>query len=138
MNGLRGRDGVGVSRVVALLLALSGLLVGCAMLVDDRPVDGRISALPPIQHPADNPTSPTKVALGTQRFLDKRLSGSGQNNCQSCRGRELGWTDAKVLSRRDNGDMNIRHTPSLCTVGHQKVWHWDGRAPTLEAAILAA
>jgi cytochrome c peroxidase len=121
-----------------LALAFAALLAGCAVPVDEKPVVGRISALPAIQHPADNPSTPAKVALGAQLFMDKRLSGSGQNNCQSCHYRELGWTDAKTLSRRDNGDMNTRHTPSLYNVGHQSVWYWDGRAATLEGQILAA
>ena len=81
---------------------------------------------------------PAKVALGAQLFMDKRLSGSGTNNCQSCHYRELGWTDAKVLSRRDNGDINTRHTPALYNVGHQSIWYWDGRAATMEAQTLAA
>ncbi len=124
------------ARLVALLFSIA--LVACATDVADKPVVGRISALPAIQHPADNPSSPAKVALGAQLFMDKRLSGSGTNNCQSCHYRELGWTDAKVLSRRDNGDMNTRHTPALYNVGHQSVWYWDGRAATMEAQTLAA
>ncbi len=119
-----------------MLLAL-GLLVSCA-----QPGPGAAapptSALPPIVHPADNPTSAAKVALGKQLFVDARLSGSQRNSCQSCHYRHLGWTDAQVLSRRDNGDMNTRHTPSLYNVGHQTIWYWDGRSATLEAQILAA
>jgi cytochrome c peroxidase len=98
----------------------------------------RLSKLPPIAHPANNPTSPAKVALGAQLFLDKRLSGSGNMSCQGCHYRELGWTDAKVLSTRDDGKLNTRHTPSLYNVGHQTIWYWDGRAATLEAQIVAA
>jgi cytochrome c peroxidase len=124
---------------LSLSLALASLaLAACAVIPVEKPVVGRISALPPIQHPADNPTSPAKVALGAQLFMDKRLSGSGNNNCQSCHYRELGWTDANQLSRRDNGDMNTRHTPSLYNVGHQSIWYWDGRSPTMEAQTLAA
>jgi cytochrome c peroxidase len=113
-------------------------LHGCATQEAAKPVTGRISALPPMQHPADNPTSPAKVALGKQLFVDKRLSGSGQMACQSCHYRHLGWTDAQVLSKRDDGKMNTRHTPSLYNVGYQTAWYWDGRSPTLEAQILAA
>lgn len=113
-------------------------LVACATDVAEKPIVGRVSALPAIQHPADNPSSPAKVALGAQLFMDKRLSGSGTNNCQSCHYRELGWTDAKALSRRDNGDINTRHTPALYNVGHQSIWYWDGRAATMEAQTLAA
>lgn len=124
--------------LLPLLVLSSASLVACVSPPAEKPVVGRISALPAIQHPADNATSPAKVALGAQLFMDKRLSGSGNTNCQSCHYRELGWTDAKVLSTRDNGDLNTRHTPSLYNVGHQSVWYWDGRATTLEAQTLAA
>lgn len=121
-----------------LVVVLCAGLVACVSPPADKPVVGRISALPAIQHPSDNPTSPAKVALGAQLFLDKRLSGSGNNSCQSCHYRELGWTDAAVLSKRDNGDINTRHTPALYNVGHQTIWYWDGRAATMEAQTLAA
>jgi cytochrome c peroxidase len=118
----------------ALYLALAA---GCAGPETTRP-GSRPSALPAIAHPADNPSTPEKVALGAQLFVDTRLSGSGTMSCQSCHYRHLGWTDAQVLSRRDDGVVNARHTPSLYNVGHQTLWYWDGRAATLEAQILAA
>lgn len=122
---------------VSIVLA-SLVLAACANDMADKPVTSQISALPAIEHPADNPSSAAKVALGAQLFVDPRLSGSGRMACQGCHYRELGWTDAKALSRRDNGDLNTRHTPSLYNVGHQSVWYWDGRAATLEAQTLAA
>jgi hypothetical protein len=117
-------------RIVALVGAAAlatFALYGCATQEAAKPVTGRISALPPMQRPADNPTSPAKVALGKQLFVDKRLSGSGQMACQSCHCRHLGWTDAQLLSKR-----------SVYNVGYQTAWYWDGRSPTLEAQILAA
>ena len=122
---------------IAAIAACAALLAGCAATVEQAG-GSRMSLLPPMQHPADNPTSPAKVALGKQLFVDPRLSGSGKTACQSCHYRNLGWTDAQVLSRKDNGDLNTRHTPSLYNVGYQTLWYWDGRAPTLEAQILAA
>jgi len=122
---------------VLLSLGVAGLLVACATEAD-KPVVGRLSALPAMQHPADNPGTPAKVALGKQLFVDPRLSGSGKTGCQSCHYRELGWTDAKQLSTRDDGKLNTRHTPSLYNVGYQSVWYWDGRATTLDAQIIAA
>jgi len=121
---------------LALVMLLPGL-TGCAG-GPERPIVGRISALPGVVHPADNPTTPAKVALGAQLFVDKRLSGSGQTACQSCHYRHLGWADGQALSRRDDGQMNTRHTPSLYNAGHQTSWYWDGRASSLEAQILAA
>jgi cytochrome c peroxidase len=119
-------------------LAVSLILLGGCASPDASRSGTPVSALPAIVHPADNPSTPEKVALGAQLFIDTRLSGSGTMSCQSCHYRHLGWTDAQVLSRRDDGAMNTRHTPSLYNVGHQTVWYWDGRATTLEGQILAA
>jgi cytochrome c peroxidase len=121
------------SRVASSFTVMALLAAGCAHRATEP-----TTALPPMTYPADNPTSPAKVALGAQLFIDKRLSGSGQMACQSCHYRELGWTDAQVLSKRDDGQMNTRHTPSLYNVGHQTIWYWDGRSATLEAQTLAA
>ncbi len=115
----------------------AALLAGCAGTTPGSQAE-RVSALPPIQHPADNPYTAAKAALGKQLFVDTRMSGSGKMACQSCHYRELGWTDAQPLSRKDNGDLNSRHTPSLYNVGYQTIWYWDGRAATLDAQILAA
>lgn len=111
----------------------SAALLGCATTATPP-----VSALPAMQVPADNPQTPQKIALGKQLFADPRLSGSGKTACQSCHYRNLGWTDAQVLSRRDDGQLNTRHTPSLYNVGHQSIWYWDGRAATLDGQILAA
>jgi len=123
---------------LALTLAASILLAACAA-GDGRQADaGPASKLPPMPQPADNPPTPAKLALGKQLFADPRQSGSGKMACQSCHYRNLGWTDAQVLSRKDDGSMNTRHTPSLYNVGYQTAWYWDGRATTLDGQILAA
>ncbi len=119
---------------LTLCLAAAVLLAACA----SRDVPAPVSKLPPMQHPADNASTTAKVALGKQLFADPRLSGSGELACQSCHYRDLGWTDAQVLSRKDDGNLNTRHTPTLYNVGYQSLWYWDGRAPTLDAQILAA
>lgn len=123
-------------RAAAVSLAIA-LFQGC-VTPQDTASTARVSALPPVTHPADNPGSPAKTALGKQLFVDKRLSGSGQMACQGCHYRNLGWTDALALSKRDDGKMNTRHTPSLYNVGYQSAWYWDGRSATLEAQVLAA
>ena len=125
--------------IVGLCSAAAALLLAsCATPEDAKPIVGRMSALPPMTYPADNPTSPAKVALGKQLFADTRLSGAGKAACQSCHYRDLGWTDAKALSPKEDGSVNARHTPTLYNVGHQSLWYWDGRAATLEAQTLAA
>ena len=119
-------------------LGLSLLLAACAVGDAGRPPVEPVSRLPPVPQPADNPATPQKVALGKQLFADPRLSGSGKMACQSCHYRNLGWTDAQVLSRKDDGVLNTRHTPTLYNVGYQTAWYWDGRATTLEGQVLAA
>ena len=123
---------------LSFLCAAAALFASACAVPDAGPPIQRISALPAIVHPADNPSTPDKVALGAQLFVDKRLSGSGNTACQSCHYRNLGWTDALPLSKRDDGVVNARHTPTLYNVGHQTLWYWDGRAATLEGQILAA
>jgi cytochrome c peroxidase len=120
-----------------LVLSFGLIAASCATPSQDSSV-GAVSKLPPVAHPASNPFSEAKVALGKQLFVEPRMSGSGKMACQGCHYRNLGWTDAQVLSRKDNGDLNTRHTPSLYNVGYQTAWYWDGRAPSLEAQVLAA
>ncbi|MBK1646411.1 cytochrome-c peroxidase [Thiocapsa imhoffii] len=119
------------------LLLLSSPWLSTA-LADTTPASATPSALPPVTHPADNPGTPEKIALGHQLFVDPRLSASGEMSCQGCHYHHLGWTDGKVLSPKDNGELNTRHTPTLYNVGYQTAWYWDGRATSLEGQILAA
>ncbi len=114
------------------------LLLSCATPEAEKPVVGRISELPPIVHPADNPSNPAKVALGAQLFVDKRLSGNNSMSCQGCHYRELGWTHGIAFSQRVDGQTNTRRSPPLYNVGHQTIWYWDGRSATMEAQTMAA
>lgn len=128
-----------VPRMVLFGAAAAMLLASCAAVDDAARSDGaRLSKLPPVVSPADNPTTPDKVALGAKLWIDPRLSGSGKTACTACHVRDKGWTDGLVLSQRDNGDANTRHTPTLYNVGYSTLFYWDGRAPTLEAQVLAA
>ena len=86
--------------LTATLALVGATLTGCAMKesAPEKPITERISELPPVVSPADNPSTPAKVALGAQLFLDKRLSGSGNMSCQGCHYRHLGWTDGNAFS----------------------------------------
>ena len=88
--------------------------------------------------PEDNPMTPGKIKLGAQLFFDKRLSKSKTKSCETCHVPEKGWTDGLKLSPKDDGTMNVRHTPTLYETGFLEQLYWDGRAKGLEAQILAA
>lgn len=129
-------------RTAAALSAVVLAITACATGESGKPAssanESRLSQLPPVVSPEANPTTPDKVALGAKLWIDKRLSGSGNMACTTCHVREKGWTDGETLSRKDNGDMNTRHSPTMYNVGYSPVYYWDGRAATLEGQVLAA
>jgi len=92
--------------------------------------------LPPVEHPADNPFSEAKVALGQRLFDDPRLSKSGQIACASCHARELGFGDAVRTSFGHDRQRGRRNAQSLFTVAWVKPLFWDGRSPDLEDQAL--
>jgi cytochrome c peroxidase len=92
----------------------------------------------PIEVPADNPLTPGRIRLGEQLFFDKRLSKSKTMSCENCHVPEKGWTDGEALSKKDDGSLNTRHTPTLYEAAYYPDLYWDGRAKGLETQILAA
>jgi cytochrome c peroxidase len=123
--------------ILGIALVASVVLAGCA--APSATIPGpRVSRIPDPPIPATNPSTPDKVALGKQLFFDRRVSGPGNFSCETCHVREKGWTDGLALSPRADGSPNTRHSPTLYNVAYLSTWYWDGRAPTLEAQILAA
>jgi cytochrome c peroxidase len=116
------------------------LLASCAA-PEQKPAaaaESRLSQMPAVVAPADNPMTAEKIALGKQLFFDPRLSGSGTMSCENCHYRDKGWAVPEALSKRDDGKINTRHTPTLYNVAYLTLWYWDGRAATMEAQTLAA
>lgn len=99
---------------------------------------GASLGLEPVPVPADNPQTADKVSLGRQLFWDTRLSKSGKTACLSCHLPNKGWTDGLPLSKKDDGTMNTRHTPTMLNAAYSTTFYWDGRSPTLEKQIAAA
>ena len=88
---------------------------------------------PPI--PRSNSQTSEKVALGKQLYFDPRLSFTGKQTCNTCHNLALGGDDNRSLSTGALGIKGTRSAPTLWNVGFQTVYFWDGRAPSLEAAI---
>jgi ABC-type proline/glycine betaine transport system permease subunit len=87
---------------------------------------------------ADNPLNVAKFELGKQLFFDPRLSGTGAMACAACHLPEKAFTDGNAVSKKDDGGMNTRNSPTMHNVGYLDRLYWDGRAKTLEGNVLAA
>ncbi len=62
-----------------------------------------LEALPPIVHPADNPTSQAKVDLGRFLFWDPIIGGEKDVACVTCHHPDLGYADGLDLPIGVNG-----------------------------------
>jgi len=92
--------------------------------------------LDPLPAPAD--FTEAKAALGKKLFFDTRLSSNGEMSCETCHVHEKGWTDGVRFSKKVDGSMNTRNSPTLYNTGYHALLYWDGRAESLEANIGAA
>ncbi len=82
--------------------------------------------------PADNPTTPAKVALGKLLYHDPRLSSTGTVSCSSCHNVMLGGEDNRPNSMGVNGQTGGRSAPTVWNAAFNAVQFWDGRAASLE------
>jgi cytochrome c peroxidase len=86
--------------------------------------------------PSDNPITLGKIKLGEQLFFDKRLSKAKSMSCETCHVPEKGWADGLAFSKKFDGTLNRRHTPTLWGVAFYPELYWDGRAQGLETLVL--
>jgi cytochrome c peroxidase len=91
-----------------------------------KPLPGAMPA------PADNPTTPEKVALGKMLYFEPRLSKSETISCNSCHNMATGGVDNLPTSMGHLAQFGPRNSPTVLNAGLQFAQFWDGRAPTLE------
>lgn len=82
--------------------------------------------------PAENPTTPEKVALGKMLFFEPRLSKSDTISCNSCHNLATGGVDNLPTSMGHLAQFGPRNSPTVLNAGLQFVQFWDGRAASLE------
>lgn len=87
----------------------------------------------PPPSPADNPSSPEKVALGKLLFERPELSGDGSRSCASCHDAARAFTDGRARALARDGSDLARNVPTLLDLAWGRTFMWDGRATTLEA-----
>jgi cytochrome c peroxidase len=124
-------------------VALAGLAMWAA---GDRAVGGQqpdpLAALKQkfrrpqfVPHPAGNPPSPEKIALGRRLFEEKALSATATVACASCHDARLSFTDGEVTGKGVTARHLARHTPTLWNVAFSPLLFWDGRASSLEDQV---
>ena len=109
------------------------LLVSALALAGAVSTVSAAEALPTtVPAPADNPTTPDKVALGQMLYHDPRLSSTGTVSCASCHNTMLGGEDNRPNAMGVNGQTGGRSAPTVWNAAFNKVQFWDGRAASLE------
>jgi cytochrome c peroxidase len=88
---------------------------------------------PPLNEPADNPTTAEKAELGRLLFFDPVLSQNNDIACATCHHPDLGFADGRTKATGPDGTVLPRSTPGLWNVGYVKNLFWDGRLDSLEA-----
>ncbi len=83
--------------------------------------------------PADNPTTPEKVALGRRLFFDTSLSRDHTLSCASCHVIDaLAGGDGSATSLGIEDQRGNRNAPTVWNAAFQNKLFWDGRAASLE------
>ena len=94
----------------------------------------RLPAMPPM--PADNASTPERIALGKALFFDPRLSGNGALSCATCHNPALGWSDGLKTAVGTGGRVLGRATPTIVNTAYNTQFMWDGRKKSLEDQAL--
>ena len=101
---------------------------------------------PPSNEPADNPSTPEKVALGRLLFFDPVLSAENDISCATCHHPDYGFADGLPVAsgrggqgagpQREGGVTLARNSPGLWNVTYDSILFWDGREDSLEDQTL--
>ena len=153
------------ARLSSMCIALAGLIGVVACQKDAAsPTTSDLAALPLVAAaPANNASSPEKIALGRALFWDPVLSGEKDVSCATCHHPATGYADALDLSIGANGqglgaarrfrtpnDLPFvkRNSPTVLNAAFNGLtaagavdpalapMFWDGRAKSLEAQSL--
>lgn len=88
-------------------------------------------------HPADNPPTAAKIALGRKLFFDRRLSLNGTMSCAMCHVPEQAFTNNELATAIGvEGRSTKRNAPSLLNVAYVRRLFHDGRETALETQYL--
>jgi cytochrome c peroxidase len=109
----------------SIVLALSAAsVVGAATVHGDAGAGG-----------PDTDRESARVELGRRLFFDPALGRQGRIGCASCHDPEHGFSDARVHSIDESGELP-RHSQPLTDLGGQG-FHWDGEFDTAREVVEA-
>jgi cytochrome c peroxidase len=92
----------------------------------------RLSSLPPVPIPPDNPQTSRKIQLGKELYFDTRLSKDNTISCSTCHDPAMGWSDKGPTSVGIKGQRGTRRAPPVSNAAYSPLQFWDGRSPSLE------
>lgn len=91
---------------------------------------------PPMDIPADNPTTVEGIELGRHLFWEVKLSENDMLSCGGCHMPEHAFSDPNQFSVGTQGIAGTRQAMPLFNLGWGQDFFWDGRALSLEELIL--
>lgn len=86
--------------------------------------------------PDTNPLTREAAALGERLFADPILSGDRSIACASCHQPDHAFSDSVPFSRGAYDARAARNTPTLMNRAYGRTFFWNGRAASLEEAVL--
>lgn len=92
----------------------------------------------PEPYPEEDSAPLKQVELGRKLAFDPRLSSDGKVSCMSCHRPGQAFTDGLPRARGVGHAEGPRNTPTLLNLHYRRSFFWDGRAHTVEQALLDA
>jgi cytochrome c peroxidase len=86
--------------------------------------------------PEDNPITSEKADVGRRLFSDPILSLDRTHSCASCHRPDHAFADSARISAGVRGRRTARNAPALVNRVYGSAFFWDGRATSLERAVL--
>lgn len=102
------------------------------------PPNAGLAPLGPPPVPADNPTTPSKIALGRMLFFDPILSGNYATPCAVCHLPQAGWSIPTPVSPGYAGSMHWRNSQTIVNAAYYGKLFWDGSSTSLERQARSA
>lgn len=96
----------------------------------------KLGSLPQPKLPADNPLTPSKIALGKALFHDTALSRDRSISCASCHLDDHALSDPRRFSVGIEGRLGDRNAMPLFNLAWKDSFFWDGRVKTLREQVL--